>query len=392
MKRILLLVAIPLVLAACADRVPTGLSGEAAVLEQPAFKSANSASNLTVASVNMYFGASVEEIIDAAPEQVPVEVAKAWAILLQTDFPARARAMAAELAKAKPHLIGLQEAAILKTEEFFDPTSEATEVVFFDFLEVLLQELHAWNAHYEVAVMQTDANVELPKLEDPFGTPYLSGVRLIDRDVILARSDVPVRDPAKALFAFWLGPATTGGVVPIDVFRGWTAVTATVHGQDYRFVNTHLESEDRLGLHQIRTAQAFELTQVLAGETLPLIVLGDFNSGPGRPVSDGETPAYDLLIGSGYMDAGLLLSGSKTPENTCCHESDLSNMSADLDQRIDLVFVTNMMDLGKKGGMPIVQMSLLNEEYRDLRKYGVWSSDHASVIARFTLPNPQSNK
>jgi hypothetical protein len=58
----------------------------------------------------MYVGAPVEPILaEPDPNLVPIRVAEAWATLLATDFPARARAMADEIARTRPHLVGLQE-------------------------------------------------------------------------------------------------------------------------------------------------------------------------------------------------------------------------------------------------------------------------------------------
>jgi len=395
MKRLLLFGLLSLAMTACSDRPVTGVVDDAAMVggQEPSYGMA-AASNLKVATVNMYFGAPVEPILDAPEEEIPLRVAEAWAIVAQTDFPARARALAAQLATAKPHLIGLQEVAILRTEEVYDPTS-AAETVYLDFLEILLADLEARNVHYVPAVQIVTTDVELPKLDSVVNdVPFVSGVRLTDRDVILVRADVPFTDPFTYYYTAFLGPSFDPSIpIPVDVLRGISAVTATVHGTDFRFVNTHLESEDRGGLFAIRNAQAYELTQVLAAtvpSTQPIIVVGDFNSGPGRPVSEGESPtAYELMLGSGFLDAWLLQPGPELPGFTCCHAGDLSNALPMFDQRIDLVFLANMNGLGKQGATPIVQAYLLNDRQQDLKKYGVWFSDHAATVAHIVLPNPQ---
>ena len=51
-----------------------------------------------------------------------------------------------------------------------------------------------------------------------------------------------------------------------------------------------------------------------------------------------------------------------------------------------------MHGFGPQGGMPLVQASLFNDQSKDLKKYGVWSSDHAHVAAHIVLPNPQMAK
>jgi hypothetical protein len=399
MRRALILLAAAALIGACADRTATGPESGVAALEDggTAFTSgamrnnSTAASNVRVATVNVYFGAPVDPILEASEDEIPLAVAEAWAIVEQTDFPSRARALAAELAKDKPHLIGLQEVAILRTEPVFDPTSPA-EDEYLDFLTIIVEELAARNASYDVAVTLTTTDVELPKFDGltDEGQPIISGVRLTDRDAILVRSDVPWSEEASNLYSVFLGPSFDPNIpIPIDVLRGWTAVTATVHGMDFRFVNTHLESEDRGALHQIRTGQAQELMLTFMGESRPLIVVGDFNSGPGRPLGEGEYPAYQLLLDAGYTDAWLLQPGKIDDGLTCCHAGDLSNMQPVFTQRIDLVLLRNMDGLGPHGGSPLVQASVFNDEPTDLKKYGVWSSDHAHVAAQVVLPNPQ---
>jgi hypothetical protein len=393
MHRLSLLVIPALALSACAERPVAGPAHGVAGFESAQLdaRAAVAAGDLTVASVNMYFGAPVDQIIDAPAEEVPAAVAEAWAILIQTDFPARARASAAQLAKHRPHLIGLQEAALLRTEPVFDPSTPA-ETEFLDFLTILVDELADVGAYYEVAVSQTTTDIELPKLEGvtPGGQPILSGVRLTDRDVILVRSDVAWSNAMSSLYSVFLGPSYDPTIpIAIDVLRGWTAVTATVSGIDVRFANTHLESEDRGPLHQIRTGQAFELTQVMMGETLPLIVVGDFNSGPGRPLGEGEYPAYDLMLDAGYTDVWTHPSAPSARGNSCCHADDLSNTRPQFAQRIDLIFAKNLAGLMQPSGKTLWQSQLLNDQVGDLKKYGVWSSDHAAIVSRLVLPNPQ---
>jgi hypothetical protein len=399
MRRALALLTTVALIGACTDRTTTGPESGVAAIEDNGSAVASgamggngaAASNVRVASVNVYFGAPVDPILDAPENEIPFKVAEAWAIVEQTDFPSRARALAAELAKNKPHLIGLQEVAILRTEPVFDPTSPA-EDEYLDFLAIIVDELAARNASYSVAISLATTDVELPKFDGVTdeGQPIISGVRLTDRDVILVRSDVPWTEEAAALYSVFLGPSYDPSIpIPIDVLRGWTAVTATVHGMDIRFVNTHLESEDRGPLHQIRTGQAFELSQVLMTESRPLIVVGDFNSGPGRPLGEGEYPAYQLLMDAGYTDAWLLQPGKLDDGFTCCHVGDLSNVAPGFEQRIDLILLRNMDGLGPHSGMPLVQASLFNDQTKDLKRYGVWSSDHAHLAAHIVLPNPQ---
>ena len=62
---------------------------------------------------NVYLGADLIPLA-AAPDQASFEQAAAqrFQIVLNNDFPTRAKALAAEIRKAKPDIIGVQEATI----------------------------------------------------------------------------------------------------------------------------------------------------------------------------------------------------------------------------------------------------------------------------------------
>ena len=66
---------------------------------------------------NLYLGADIFRVVEAAqnpdpnlgPLSVPIAVAEVFQTMLNTDFWERAEAIADEIAKAKPDVIGLQE-------------------------------------------------------------------------------------------------------------------------------------------------------------------------------------------------------------------------------------------------------------------------------------------
>ena len=106
------------------------------------------------------------------------------------------------------------------------------------------------------------------------------------------------------------------------------AVDATVGDVTYRVVNTHLEAFNQLP----RVAQMDkELVASLSDVTLPVILLGDFNTA----APDGA--AYQLLVGAGYAD--VWQADSEGTGNTCCQDADLMNEESDLRKRIDQVFI-----------------------------------------------------
>jgi len=320
-------------------------------------------SGITVMSRNMYVGANVDVVIGGDPSQIPFLVAQAFQELLSTNYPLRAELLADEIARTRPHVVGLQEVSLVRIQnpgDFLVGNPVRATTVVIDFLPVLLDALEARGLDYRVARSVENTDVELPMVTS--ATPTFADVRLTDYDAILVRGDVRTANAVAANYAVDMPVPNT----PIVVKRGYVAVDATVGGLTYRVVNTHLESAFEL----VRLGQAAELVQYLAGETRPIIALGDFNS-------DAETggQTYQFLAGSGYTDAWLSRDGGPTQGLTCCQASDLSNTTSILDERLDLVLSRNM------AGDPVFA-DVIGDDPSE-RSGGLWPSDHAGVVARF---------
>ncbi|MCP5110774.1 MAG: hypothetical protein GY953_08075, partial [bacterium] len=100
----------------------------------------------------------------------------------------------------------------------------------------------------------------------------------------------------------------------ITIKRGFVGVDATVRGKAFRFVNTHLESmqpgpDPNSAI--IQSLQSFELVETLLDTTppdLPLILLGDFNSSDEDVPIDfiipphQIIPPYQIIVGAGFAD------------------------------------------------------------------------------------------
>ena len=161
--------------------------------------------------------------------------------------------------------------------------------------------------------------------------------------------------------------------------RGYAAIDATVAGVTYRVVNTHLEAtlEALPGTLQatqaIRVAQARELAANLNAETLPVILLGDFNT----PAPDG--PAYQLLLREGYAD--VWQADSEGSGNTCCQDADLRNVESDLGKRIDQIFIKGV---SLREGATI-RTATVGDAAEDKTPGGLWPSDHAGVVAHLPV-------
>ena len=92
-------------------------------------------------------------------------VAAAFTEAQATDFPGRAEAWADEIERARPDLIGLQEAVLWRTQTPADlsPTPNATTVQA-DLVGLLLAELRSRGLKYEVVIAHVGSDIEAPGL------------------------------------------------------------------------------------------------------------------------------------------------------------------------------------------------------------------------------------
>jgi len=370
MRRTFLLVTSLALVAAACDPAPTAPAPAADVQPLAAVWSGGPDKVVTVMTRNLYLGADLNPVIIALatnPAGVPAAVTMTWAKVQATNFPARAGRLAAEIATADADLVGLQEVALWRTQSPSDypvgnPTMATT--VAYDFLQLLLDSLAARGAAYEAVAVSQNTDVEMPGIT----SAGLTDIRFTDRDVIIAKKKLHVFNAQdgryRAMLSF-TGP--TGAVIPAP--RGWTSVDVKIRGETFRFFNTHLETEGPTPANRaVQELQAREVIALLGRTTLPVIVVGDFNSD-----ADGSsTLSYSLLRGAGLLDAWLLAN----PEDqglTCCHNELLNNPVAAFYSRIDLVLTR---------GLPgIVWADVVGDEPSDRTPSGLWPSDHAGVVA-----------
>ncbi len=328
---------------------------------------------LTVMTRNLYLGTSLDPIlgaVDAAALFLAVD--EGFEEVQATDFVTRAQAIADEIDAAKPHLVGLQEVTLWRTD--FPPDGPLTpaETVAFDFLEILLDALADRGLSYQAVATIENFDGELPAR--PLGSPFpTKDVRLTDRDVLLARTDLPasqlqLSNPQAGNFVNNLTAPTPAG--PIEIVRGWTAIDVKIRGKSLRVVNAHLETSIA---PPIQVAQAQELLAGPGATSLPVVFIGDFNS-----AADGTgTPTYEILTGAGFVDAWWATRPGR-PGYTCCRDSDLADGST-LDERIDLVL--------SRGGIRALATDIVGEDPAD-KVDGLWPSDHAGVTATLQLDKP----
>src|SRR5437867_12385677 len=118
------------------------------------------ARNITVMTQNLYVGADVDLVIRALGTPDPGDDFPALLFAIETlgktDFPARAAAIADEIARTRPHAVGLQEVSVIdiNLSLFGGP------VVHLPFLEIVQAELAARGLHYSVAAQVQNVAAE----------------------------------------------------------------------------------------------------------------------------------------------------------------------------------------------------------------------------------------
>ena len=316
---------------------------------------APAAARVTVMTRNLFLGSGLDALFTpAAALNPPAAVRTLYEEVKASDPAARMDRVASEIAERRPELVGLQEAAI-----FASLTPPAlSEVVEHDFVELIVAALRTRGLDYRLVSATT--NFDQPFLDD-------SGriVHFTDRDAILARGDVATRDPADGHFPTVL--SVPFNLLSVTVPRGWCAITADVAGTTVRFVNTHLEAVSA----PTREAQARELVALLAPETRPAVLVGDFNSPPLESAG-----AYGIVRGGGWADPWDALRPTD-PGLTCCFETDLRTADA-LETRIDLVLL--------RGPFTPESAEVVGEEPADRTASLLWPSDHAGVVVAALRP------
>ncbi|MDA8097769.1 MAG: endonuclease/exonuclease/phosphatase family protein [Clostridia bacterium] len=354
---------------------------------------------IKVMTRNLYFGASAARLKVSSLPDVPARVADMWQMILANDFPARAKALANEIAVKQPHLVGLQEATLLRVRSpglflksscrhimspnkllqchgllmylLFRRNKRIATTVACDFLDILLGELRSRGLRYTPAAVWTGTDIEAPSATG-------DDVRLTDRTVIIARSDLPpgeltLSNPQTKDFTSTFLPLI-GGLLTMPIRHGWASVDVTIRDRSFRFLATHLDADSPA----IQAAQARELLRGPCQTELPLVLVGDFNS---KAVRSGEG-TYDHLIAGGYVDAWTVAGSGDG--FTAWQDENLLNPVSRLDRRIDLILY--------RGGFQVQGVEVVGAEPDDRIPEGLspsgrlWPSDHAGVVATLRPP------
>jgi endonuclease/exonuclease/phosphatase family metal-dependent hydrolase len=326
---------------------------------------------------NLYLGAELVPLaLVPTPAGIPDVAAEMWAEVQASDFPARAKVIAARIAELAPDFVALQEVTLYRkqaTSDFAaDPRPNATTVEL-DFLDLVLDELAARGAPYDLAFEAPNADVELPVSD---GAGGLFDLRVTDRDAILAKRGVNANGGVQNKFSSTLAFTAGGtGGVRLEFTRSESHVTAMIPPDPadarggspfFTFANSHLEVG---AVESIQQDQGNELLGFLSPVTGPVLLLGDFNSPPG-----GKT--YQALTKT-FRDQAASLPAPAT-DFTCCQASDLMNATSTAGERIDLVLARGNFTM--KSARPVG-----NDPVLDRTPSGKWASDHFGVFAELEL-------
>jgi endonuclease/exonuclease/phosphatase family metal-dependent hydrolase len=215
-----------------------------------------------------------------------------------------------------------------------------------------------------------NTDVELPLATGPF---TFDDVRLIDRDVILARTDLPpgqlrVANPLHANFVARI-PLPTGVVVK----RGWCSIDVQTRGRSFRVINTHLEEQLPPGFPNIQGFQAAELLAVPADVDAPVALVGDFNS----DANGNYSPAtYALLTGPGDFSDAWSEANPNQPGLTWGHDEFLADKNHLFSLRLDLILL-------RGDELDASSVAVADPVIRSLPPF--WFSDHGAVFTTIRI-------
>jgi endonuclease/exonuclease/phosphatase family metal-dependent hydrolase len=345
-------------------RAATALALFATVLCGSISSAAANDVTVRVMTRNMYHGADLALVAGATtPAEFIAAVTQLYQNILTTKPAERAAAVAREIARNRPDLVGLQEASIVRTG-----AAPATNVVS-DLLPLLLGELLRLGHHYEAIAIIPAFDAEAPTLLG-------FDVRLTDRTVILARAGflgLGLRLSNMQAQHYLVNTVFSTPVgVPLLGRAGWASVDVTILGRTFRFATTHLTPGPPF---TIQLAQAKEAVQSAANTTLPVVFVGDFNTVGDAPAHP-SFPTYQLLVNAGFADAWKQKHPS-LPGFTCCQAANLLNPTSALSSRIDLVLT--------RGAVSVRDIKIVGDKASDRTPSGLWPSDHAGLVATLRI-------
>jgi hypothetical protein len=324
----------------------------------------------------LYFAVEPQDHLDAAAEVL--REARA------TQPHARMRTLAAHIAAAAPALVSLQE--LNRWSVGAANASPRGHVcaplrVQMDMLAALLRALRALGTPYRVAAQAPQ--FKLPPLLAQLAPDRLGCVQVLNRNVILARADLP---PSRLRWSNpqWgrldgpaEGPAAVGarkrarvGGFPRE--RAWLSVDVRVQGRVLRFMGGQLAHLDPFDPDERRFDG--ELLRAIADASPMPVVLALAANTRAAPAPPDDT--YVDFLAAGYVDAWAQAQPGQTGA-TCCQAPSMDNAESLLSQRTDLVWL--------RGAVRARRAALAGDAADGRTPGGLWPSDHAGVVVDLVL-------
>ena len=334
----------------------------------------SSNSTVTVMTRNVDAGTDLGYIFAATDENSFVQgMAATLAELQASNFQQRAARLAAEIGSTMPDLIALQEVTLWRTGPIMQPP--ATNILY-DQLDQILAELGKLNLHYGVIAVQSELDAGVPA--------PLAGIdlRTTDRDVILARLDLPQSqfDLFNAQTHRYRSALTIGSPIlgQLAVPCGWMAVDVVANGSKFRFVNTHLQTPiaGMSQAEQVQRAQADELLANLFLTGIPVVLAGEFiaNAEPGPE----HTGTAQRIVNAGYVDAWKFAHPGDPGYTWPLFGEDQNSGSTVPNERIDLIFAGGTLQRWFGNTPAIVSADRTGTT-------SPFASDHAGLVVKLRL-------
>ena len=362
---------------------------------------------LTVMSRNIYLGADVGVALELIPN-MPAAAQFMWDQVNKNDFSKRSIALAAEIKKYHPDVIGLQEATIWNCKK--NAWSKKTQV--FNFTDQLLAALGgeyvlaskdgttAFNPGYSINPIPFLTIVKDPaRFKKIFGQETAAcGFQIGDALAIKkSLSDRVIKVGNTEYDA-------TYNIVPtlMTIYRGYTWADIKISGTPVRFITTHLESIWDENKIPNSAKQASQLISDVDKTDMPLVVIGDFNSDPRdprpanaanpglQPTASKECPAnsskcsaYRLMMEAGFKDAGPDASDPTTYTwgmDALLTGPDPDRLKAAQSMGNEYGFTDRLDYIFTKNGVDVTTSQIIGFK-------APYATDHAGVLAEFTITN-----
>jgi hypothetical protein len=315
-------------------------SGVARAVEDEPGADEPAGETVTVMARNLYLGSDVAIALELLPD-LPAAAQFMWEQVAATDFDARVEVLAAEVARERPAVIGLQEATrwrcrggnVGPLEDVFDFTTgflDATREAGEPYVIAVADGGVAQQPGYRIPALPFLSRVEDPATFQPRFSTDVASCGFDLADALLVREDLADRVVAAGGRSFAERYAVVPTVLTID--RGYAFADLAFGAGTVRFVTTHLEAlwdPDEVP-HSAR--QARQLLEDLEDTDTPVVLLGDLNADPrdprgpdvpnpaGQPEAGEPCPpqvdapdlgsaladcnAYWTLLQGGFRDAG----------------------------------------------------------------------------------------